>query len=326
MKWIRLSTIAMVAVCLVWGPNAVASARPACTTDCVTAYALGQINPQPFGITKGPLGSEWFSMNRAIGRIDQQGHRTVYHMPGTAGDPGGGNIGWLTRGRGGAVWFSQRDTAAIGRITANGTVTQFPLPAPSSTQGIVLDHGQVYFTDQAAHVLGVLDPATGNVREFPVPVGGSPVGLAMGPDGNLWFTEPFGQGIGRMTPDGDFTIFPVASGEVPFRITAGPDGALWFSELFGNAVGRITTDGTMSSYPLAGEPLGITTGVDGLLYVSLYAGHELVQMDAHGTVLNQWALTGAESAYQVATGRSGTVWVTDGRGDQVFRVTPYAGS
>src|SRR5262249_45180813 len=123
---------------------------------------------------------------------------------------------------------------------------------------------------------------------------------------------------------GRCTTVPVPSGEAPFRITAGRDGALWFTELFGNAVGRITTGGTISTYPLSGLPLGITTGSDGLLYVSLYSARDLVQMDLQGRVLDRWALDGAQSAYQVATGRSGTIWVTDGKGGQVFRVTPYA--
>jgi streptogramin lyase len=320
-----MSMVAVVATCLAWGQVAVAATRPACTAGCVTRTALPRKHPQPFGITKGPLGSEWFSMNRAIGRIDPRGHVVVYDIPGMTGDPGGGNIGWLTRGPGGAIWFSERDSGGIGRITADGSVTQYPLPAPSSTQGIVIgDHGQVYFTDQAAGAVGVLDPATGNVHEFAVPSGGSPVGLAMDANGDLWFTEPSGSAIGRMTPEGRFAIYPVPSGTLPFRIAAGPDGAMWFSELFGNAVGRITTDGTMSTFPLQGEPLGITFGTDGLLYVALFGAHELVQMDLHGQVLGRWALDGAASAYQVAAGRSGDVWVTDNKGDNVYRVTPYA--
>src|SRR5262249_42777426 len=41
----------------------------------------------------------------------------------------------------------------------------------------------------------------GGVREFPLPAHGrGPLGITVGPDGNLWFTEDIGNKIGRLTP------------------------------------------------------------------------------------------------------------------------------
>jgi len=38
--------------------------------------------------------------------------------------------------------------------------------------------------------------------EFPVPTAGSaPVGITAGPDGNLWFTEFYGNKIGVLRPE-----------------------------------------------------------------------------------------------------------------------------
>ena len=48
------------------------------------------------------------------------------------------------------------------------------------------------------------------IDEFPIPTAGSsPRSIAVGPDGNLWFTELFGNNIGRITRTGVFTEFPV---------------------------------------------------------------------------------------------------------------------
>src|SRR5262245_24265924 len=45
--------------------------------------------------------------------------------------------------------------------------------------------------------------AAKRIKEFPVPTPGSlPHGIAVGPDGNLWFTERAGDKIGRITPTG----------------------------------------------------------------------------------------------------------------------------
>ena len=67
------------------------------------------------------------------------------------------------------------------------------------------------------------------------------VGIASGPDGNLWFTEFGSEQIGRINPTTHAiteTSLPTA-GSKPDGITAGPDGNLWFTEASGNRIGSI---------------------------------------------------------------------------------------
>jgi len=67
-------------------------------------------------------------------------------------------------------------------------------------------------------------------------VGGSPTGIAAGPDGNLWFVKTADPGmVVRIKPDGEVTEFRggVAPGlpvnGFPISIAAGYDGAMWFT-------------------------------------------------------------------------------------------------
>ena len=47
-------------------------------------------------------------------------------------------------------------------------------------------------------------------REFAIPTSGSESqSIAAGPDGNLWFTEIYGNRIGRITTTGTITEFPL---------------------------------------------------------------------------------------------------------------------
>ena len=67
-----------------------------------------------------------------------------------------------------------------------------------------------------------------------------PVGIAPGPDRNLWFTESYGNKIGRITTEGAITEFLIPTAESnPLLIAAGPDGNLWFAEGKGNNIGVI---------------------------------------------------------------------------------------
>ena len=51
------------------------------------------------------------------------------------------------------------------------------------------------------------------VTEFPLPVeSSSPLGIATGPDGNVWFTEVAGSRIGRVTPAGQVVDFSTGAG------------------------------------------------------------------------------------------------------------------
>jgi hypothetical protein len=63
----------------------------------------------------------------------------------------------------------------------------------------------------------------------------------MGPDGNIWYTEPYTSDIlGRLTPTGQITGFHTGFDAYGVaEIVSGPDGKLWFARTDANAIGRI---------------------------------------------------------------------------------------
>src|SRR5260370_17344287 len=70
----------------------------------------------------------------------------------------------------------------------------------------------------------------GAVTRFAIP--NSPLGVAVGSDGNVWFPEGYGASwLGRLTPKGAYTEFQLPpSGGQPNGIVAGPGGYLWIVE------------------------------------------------------------------------------------------------
>ena len=121
----------------------------------------------------------------------------------------------------------------IGRITTEGTISDFPIPtAASGPWGIALGpDNNLWFTEQAANQIARMlgnDPDT--VDEFTIPTAASGAqNITSGSDGNLWFTEMAASRIGRITPAGVITEFPLPAGRGPIGITAGPDGNVWFA-------------------------------------------------------------------------------------------------
>ena len=89
-------------------------------------------------------------------------------------------------------------------------------------------------TGTAAHTL------SGKITEFAAPNIG-PVFLTAGPDGNIWFTDPSNDRVGRITPAGAITEFSagITALSEPLNIARGPDGSLWFAEYAGHRIGRV---------------------------------------------------------------------------------------
>lgn len=127
------------------------------------------------------------------------------------------------------------------------TVASGSSPSVTLTMQPVMDGGG------AAVGINFPQPTSGIVTEFPSPVG-LPLGLALGPDGNLWTGAGFTK-MARVTPGGVFTAFPMPmnwAGEGPQFVVAGSDGNIWFtSDANVTAtppvpaqLGRVSLDGT----------------------------------------------------------------------------------
>ena len=105
------------------------------------------------------------------------------------------------------------------------------------------------------------------------------VGIAAGPDGNLWFAEIAGNGIGRITTEGVVTEYLIPTHQSqPVGIAPGPDRNLWFTESYGNKIGRITTEGAITEFliPTAeSNPLLIAAGPDRNLWFAEGKGNNI---------------------------------------------------
>jgi virginiamycin B lyase len=200
------------------------------------------------------------------------------------------------------VWFTlycgsgsspPKTIGAIGRITATGAVTLFPLPDSPGIVPINITSGPdgaLWFTEEDYSALNRAVPGgaigritvSGSLSEYHGSTifltGGAAAGLpsiTAGPDGNLWFTEA--TGIGRITPTGQAIAFTFPSNS-PFtpcggvsltKIVAGPDHHLWFSasNAFSNLndgpvrpyVGKITLAGAVTAVPLPPIPSGASS-------------------------------------------------------------------
>ncbi|HKF45678.1 MAG TPA: hypothetical protein VKG01_21500 [Thermoanaerobaculia bacterium] len=177
----------------------------------------------------------------------------------------------------------------------------------------------VLFT--AALLARSLPAAAQVVTEYPVPTAASrPLGIAAGPDGNVWFAELDGNRIGRISPAGVITEFFIADQSGLEYVTTGPDGNLWYTAGARSKVGRLTPSGVFTEFPVKSGPTGITLGSDGNLWF-VERNFNIGRITPTGA-LSEWAIpTVQNQAIRIAGGPDGNLWFTEAGGNKVARIT-----
>lgn len=285
----------------------------------------------PGGITAGPDGALWFveEGSSEIGRITTAGVVTNEFPVSTAPGPVPpdptlpSRLDQITLGPDGALWFTEPADNTIGRITAAGAITEFPLTVPGAQpEGIgVGPDGNVWFTAPGLNQIGRIT-TSGTITMF---TGASPGAsdIAAGPDGALWFTESGANTIGRITTAGAVTNHypvPTAASE-PSGITAGP-GGLWFTESAAGQIGFINTAGVVTEFPGTGAgPSAITTGRDGALWFTESDASTIGRITTGGLITNHFPTpTPASQPSDMTAGPDGALWFTEFVGQRIGRI------
>jgi virginiamycin B lyase len=201
----------------------------------------------PTALTAGPDGNVWVTLpakgkkdDGAIGRVTPAGVLSTF-TTGLTADPGDIAAGWD-----GALWFTEPEGNAIGRITTAGVITEYPAAKEPAFLAAGAD-GAVWFT--ARKTIGRIT-TSGTVRTVKTTGGGSPGDIALGADGALWYTRS--DGIGHITPWGAITNLATPDLR-PGTIVLGADHAIWFTDRSRGVLGRIAADAAPAAAPVLGK-------------------------------------------------------------------------
>jgi virginiamycin B lyase len=243
----------------------------------------------------------------------------------------------IVLGSDGNMWFTEShiDVSKIGRIDANGNITEFVVPTPFSQPSDIVSgpDGALWFTAPSGFpdfFIGRVTTAgqfTGFAPECDPQFGCSivPEGITSGPDGNIWFTERIRNAIVQLTPAGVFTFYTIPTpGANPAGITQGPDGALWFAEFNGNRIGRIDVSGNITEFGgVTGSPDRITAGPDGnMWFTEPFPFDNKIGRITPAGVITEFQLANPATPRDIVTGPDGNLWFTEYDAGMLARITP----
>ena|GEM_PF-3760460 len=271
------------------------------TDGSVALYPIATTAAESIPLASDSAGNAWFvEPGLQLGRMDASGNTSSFSLPGPAFT--------LARGPDGNVWFLVSSTDGtksldLASVTSGGTFSVAPLDSTIGGAGAMTlgPDGNFWVTlpspGGASPISSIarITP-TGHVTQFPLDSDYNPsvdpFAITAGPDGNVWFTEPTGNRIGRVTPSGVATTFAVPTNGSPLSIIAGTDGAVWFTDRYGNGVGRITTAGAVQE----------------------------VKAPTHVSAMPGNSSSGTSLPYGIAAGADGNIWFTEMGADIIGRV------
>jgi RHS repeat-associated protein len=192
----------------------------------LTSVQLYGTADPPTDLTQGPDGNIWFTEGAHVGRLTPAGVLNEWAM-----SPGASNPIWIGPGPDGNVYFTDSMASRVSRVTPTGKITDFAVPAPPPPTGsnpvplgiTGAPDGNVWFADKMNNQIDQMTPGgsfTGYGLNDGISTGG-PVDVAVGADGNLWFTEwtSYGDAVAKMAiPESGTQRVndPVQGASVPF--------------------------------------------------------------------------------------------------------------
>jgi virginiamycin B lyase len=179
-------------------------------------------------------------------------------------------------------------------------------------------------------------------NEFAVASNSQPMGITVGPDAFIYFTE---QGvangapkIGKISTGGSLTEIAVTPATAqPFGIVRGPDNLLWFTEMGADTIVSMTTasGNAMTSYPLGTPPGGaaswkpafITTGPGtGSLFFTAPGANAIGEITTSGAISSFLIPTAGSNPQGLVTGPDLNVWFVENAASKIGRLNVTTGT
>jgi streptogramin lyase len=318
-------------------------------TGSVTEFMIPTAGGHPVGIAGGPDGNLWFTEldGNQIGRMTPSGAATEFPIPTANSAPED-----IALGPDGNLWFTESlptldfGDGTMGHVTPTGVVTEeLFVNGPHARRVTAGPVGTVWATGELSWIdlfepQGPLLFDSGDLSLYIGDQTSAPRGIALGSDGNLWFTESDVNRIGRVVLDSNFYsnfvkgppfpaetlaefALPTAGGS-PFGIAPGPDGNLWFTEMSGSRIGRITLQGSIIEFPTPTSnagPTGITAGPDGNIWFTEAYANQIGRITPQGAVTEFLVPTTGGSPQRITVGPDGNLWFTE-LADCIGRIVP----
>lgn len=194
--------------------------------------------------------------------------------------------------------------------------------------------GRIWWVGQRLDILGVIDPATGAMREYPLPPGALPHSVNIAPEGGVWYLGNGNGTLGKLDPDTGAVhevAMPDPNARDPHTGVFDADGVFWFTLQRSNMLGRFdpaTEEVRLVTMPTPGSrPYGVKVAADGALWVACNGSNCLVRVDPQTMAATRVDLPGDDAhVRRLDIADDGMIWYGDAGRGRLGRYDPTSGA
>jgi virginiamycin B lyase len=279
----------------------------------------------PHDVAPAPDGTVWYTaqITGALGKLDPSTGETRHIPLGAGSSPHG-----VIVGPDGAPWITDSGLNAIVRVDPQTEeVQKYPLPAEAGYTNLntaAFDaNGILWFTGQNG-IYGRLDPSTAEMQVFDAPRGRGPYGIAVTPDGTVYYASLAGSYVGRINPQtGEVEVLePPTKGQGARRVWSDSQGRVWVSEWNSGQVSVYDpANDTWREWQLPGggaQTYAVYVDEQDIVWLSDFGANALVRFDPVSEEFTVYELPSRNAAVRQILGRPGEIWGAESGVDKIL--------
>lgn len=203
-----------------------------------------------------------------------------------------------------------------------------PTLGQRSRDPIEAPDGSIWWTGMWASLVGRLDPATGEMDEYKLPIAARPHSIVPDEDGNIWYTGNSNGTIGKLDPDtGLITEYPTQARD-PHSVTFHPNGNLYFTAQGAGMLGRLDPEtGELTEVPSEPRPYGIQVAANGTVWVAFNGTNKIGAVDPETMAIRYYEIPNEASRIRrLSLDSKGMVWFVNSTQGKIGRLDPASGA
>ena len=210
---------------------------------------------------------------------------------------------------------------------------QTPTLGQRSRDPVQAADGTIWWAGQWGNVIGRINPATGEMKEYPLPPKAMPHTVTLDAKGNVWYTGNKNATIGYFDPKTEkITEFKMPDPEAkdPHSAIFDANGTLWFTMQLSNRVGRLDpATGDIKIVEMTApkaRPYGIKIAPDGTPWFACNGRPCIVRIDPKTMELTEVTVPGKKGRVRrLDFDSQGNIWYVNSGEGRLGRYSPATG-